>query len=283
MLGPARPRTTSATHGVTGALQRAAGHAGTTQAPTHPPERQTIMSTIKLERPQLRTTLRLLVSTLKGGPGKTTTAWMTALALAARGWSVVVICADTGTQGLTDWYNMARAAGYTVPFIVLTWRGVDLDGPLSRFAAVAEAAHQPDAVLIDTGGEHPDVFMSAALYANRLVSPVGPYTAELRRMFATKRAAAEIDANKRDGLLMSVLLTRVPQAGKGRAFNARAFLAQEGEGLDLHVMETEIPRDLDTYEAVYGAVPVELGAYATLAGELAAEYAADDQDVAVPA
>lgn len=237
------------------------------------------MSTNLLERPRLRTRLRLLVSTLKGGPGKTTTTWMTATALAARGWRVVVICADTGTQGLTDWYNMAKAAGEDVPFIVLTWRGVDLDGPLSTFAREAEAVNEPDAVLIDTGGEHPDVFMSAALYANRLVSPVGPYKAELRRMFATKRAAAEIDASSKDGLLMSVLLTRVPSAGKGRAFNARAFLAEEGEGLDLHVMDTEIPRDLDRYESAYGEVYTDVGAYADLAGELAAEYLAEDAAV----
>lgn len=217
--------------------------------------------------------LRLLVATLKGGSAKTTTAVLLAIALGRKGYKVVAICADTRSQGLSDWRNLMRERGIKEPVIMLTWRGEDEDGKLSRFAAKAEAEHDADVVLIDTGGEHPDVFMSAALYADRLISPVGPMIAELRRLPATEDAAAEINEGGHP-ILMSVLLNRVPVAGKGAARDARAFVdgtdRDEGESdaYSMHVLGTEIPRDASKYADVWGTDPEDLGMYAKLADEV---------------
>lgn len=214
--------------------------------------------------------LRVLVSTLKGGPGKTTTAFMVALEYARRDRRVAVVDADTRSQTMTAWCRRAAAAGEKVPFAVETWRGRDQDGELVVFAEQAEQRHQADVVLVDTGGEAPEVFMSGCLYAGRLVAPVGPMPAELDRMHATRDAAAVIDARSRDGLLMSALLTRVPQPGRGAAAEARQFLT-DPDGLDLHVMATEITRRLDLYADVYGTVPASTGEYRQLVDELETE------------
>lgn len=216
---------------------------------------------------------RVLISTLKGGPGKTTTTLLLALGWARRGRRVVTIDADTRSQTLTAWCRRAEAAGQPVPVTVVTWRGRDQDGELVTAARRAEVEHQADVVLIDTGGEQPDVFMSGCLYADRLISPVGPMPAELDRMHATVEAASVIDSTKRDGLLMSALLTRVPSPGKGAAAEARAYLADPG-GLDLHVMGVEISRHLGLYADVYGTIPASIGEYDQLVDELEAEGSA---------
>jgi chromosome partitioning protein len=215
-------------------------------------------------------TRRLLISTLKGGPGKTTTTFLLALGWARRDRAVVAIDADTRSQTLTAWARRAQHAGAAVPFTVVSWRGRDQDGELVNVAKRAERDHQADIVLIDTGGEAPDVFMSGCLYASRLLAPVGPMPAELDRMHATRDAAASIDEAKRDGILMSALLTRVPQPGRGAATDARAYLVDPA-GLDLHVMSTEITRQLALYADVYGTIPDNIGEYDQLIGEIEKE------------
>lgn len=219
--------------------------------------------------------LRLLVATLKGGPAKTTTSVMLSFYFARRGYRVVLIDADTRTQGTTDWKNLMladqRAGGEPVPedLVILSWRGSDLDGKLSKYAQAAEAQYSADVVIIDTGGEAPDVFMSAALYADRLLSPVGPKKGELRRMYATSEAAAEIAESS--PLLMSVVLTRVhPSAiGKGAAAEARDFLRYD---LDLYVQETEIPDVASRYGDIWGTVPLNLGVYEKLGAEIESNW-----------
>lgn len=236
-----------------------------------------------------RRVLRLLVATLKGGPAKTTTAIMLAFALARRGYKVVLIDADTRTQGTTDWYNLMIDRGYTLPanLSILQWRSNDLDGKLSRFAKTAETVNEADIVIIDTGGEAPDVVQSALLYADRLLSPIGAKTGELRRMYATVDAAAEISENSHP-VLMSALLTRIHHLslGRGKAKAAREFLdgtlrrqeladgvaEEECEGLEVFVQATEIPLLEDVYGEVWGTLPDNLGKYDELATEIENEW-----------
>ncbi len=246
------------------------------------------------QRSPARRVFRAVVSTLKGGPGKTTTTMMLAFSLVARGRRVLVIEADTKTQGVTDWTNDVKAnyGGLPTNLLVAIWRGQDFDGPLGKFARAAEAEHQPDVVLVDTGGEHPDVFMSAGLYAQRLISPVGAQKGELRRVYATVEKAAEIDEESE--LRMSVVLTRVEVPKKGLAADARDFLdgtlaAEEAArgvpedqrtGHELYVHESEIPRKYSAYGEVWGTVPDEFGAYADLAREIDEEIEAMEDDAA---
>lgn len=224
-----------------------------------------------------RRVLRLLIATLKGGSAKTTTAAMLAFALARKGYKVVAICADTRSQGLSDWRNLMVERGHAASVTILTWRGEDEDGKLSRFAAKTEREDDADVVIIDTGGEHPDVFMSAALYADRLISPVGPMLAELRRLPATEEAAAEIHENGHP-IVMSVLLNRVPVIGKGAANAARNFIDGtdladgQPDAFDMHVLATEIPRDASRYADVWGSEAADLGRYSDLADEIDADW-----------
>ena len=221
--------------------------------------------------------LRLLIATLKGGSAKTTTAVLLALALGRKGYKVVGICADTRSQGLSDWRNLMTERGIEVPITMITWRGEDEDGKLSRFASKAEREHDADVVIIDTGGEHPDVFMSAALYADRLISPVGAMIAELRRLPATEDAAAEINEGGHE-IVMSVLLNRVPSIGKGAAREARSFIdgtdlrGGDEDAYDMHVLQAEIPRDASKYADVWGTDPDDLAMYKVLADEIEQDW-----------
>lgn len=221
-------------------------------------------------------TVRLLIATLKGGPGKTTTAVLLATALRRLDHDVVVICADTRTRGATDWVQEAQRLGYQVPFRLAIWH--DNDGPLSEFARQVERDTNADVVIIDTGGEQPEAFVHGCIYADRLICPVGPMEGELRRIVETYRHAKAI-ADSGATLDISVLLTRCPQPGKGKAKQARDDLTadltdEDGKlnpdkpyALGLHVLDTEITRAV-AYDEFYGTIPDDVGEYTILAKEL---------------
>lgn len=220
--------------------------------------------------------LRLLIATLKGGPGKTTTAVLLAVGLVRMGRKVVVICADTRTRGATDWVQEAERLGYTVPFQLAIWH--DTDGPLSEFARKIERETDADAVIIDTGGEQPETFVHGCMYAQRLICPVGPMDGELRRIVETYRHARAVQTSG-SALEISVLLTRCPQPGKGKAKQAREDLSADmtdDDGnlnpdkpyaLGLNVLATEITRAV-AYDEFYGTIPDDLGEYDQLAKEM---------------
>jgi len=196
----------------------------------------------------------LLIATLKGGTRKSTTAMMLAFAYAARGFEVLVVDADAGTQGVTDWASRVYAADGELPFHVVQW--APHLGLLVPF--IQEAARRTGAtiVIVDVGGEHPEVLRQAAILADLAVSPIGAEQAELGRIEATATVLAKTP--------MRVLLTRVPSVGLGKAAAARESLAAAG----YTVMKTETPQNLALYSDIWGTVPTQLGAYEQLANEL---------------
>jgi chromosome partitioning protein len=222
--------------------------------------------------------LRLLVATLKGGPGKTTSAILLAIALARRDIKVLVICADTRTRGATDWVQEAQRVGYTVPFQLAIWH--DHDGPLYDFASRAETQTGAQVVIIDTGGEQPEAFLHGCMYADWLISPVGPMRGELRRIVETVRHAQAVISSG-STLRISVLLTRCPQPGLGKAKKARTELStdlRDPEGnydpdvpyaLGLDVLDTEITRAV-AYDEFVCTIPEDVGEYQQLAEEILA-------------
>jgi cellulose biosynthesis protein BcsQ len=197
-----------------------------------------------------------LVATLKGGTRKSTTAVMSAFALARRGHGVLVVDADSGTQGVTDWATRVYAAGGELPFDVAQW--THSLGLLVPFVQAKQRESGARFVLIDVGGEAPEVLRQAVIIADQVISPTGAEQAELSRVAPTAALVRE------SGAPMSVLLNRVPTPGAGVARSVREVLT--GDGFD--VLATEIGQNRERYAHVWGTVPDALGAYEDLAAEL---------------
>lgn len=196
-----------------------------------------------------------LIATLKGGTRKTTTAILLAFALAERGFNVLVIDADYGSQGVTDWGSKVYAAEGELPFDVAQW--TPALGLLVPFIQKQAKSTEADIVLVDVGGEAPDVLSQVTMIADRVISPVGAEEAEISRLPATRSLIPA-------GVPMSVLLTRVPFPGKGASAAARRDVTAAG----FSVLETEIEQNRTRYADVWGTVPTDLGAYKALADEL---------------
>ena len=196
-----------------------------------------------------------LISMLKGGVCKSTTVMMLAFALADSGKNVLVVDADHGTQGVTDWASRVYAQGDELPFDVVQW--APSLGLLMPFLQKSVNQISPDVALIDVGGEAPEVLRQIVLAADRVISPVGSETGEISRMPATASII------RPTGVTWDLLLTRVPAPGLGRARLARRELESEGYS----VLTTEIPRNLEVYSDVWGTLATP-GVYADLADEL---------------
>ena len=113
-------------------------------------------------------------------------------------------------------------------------------------------------VLVDVGGEAPEVLRQVVLMATMVISPAGPEQGELARLPAT----AEIV--RATGVPQAVLLTRVPAIGRGAARDARWDLTDAG----YDVLGAEIPQNRERYADIWGTVPQDLGVYDVLADEL---------------
>ena len=198
----------------------------------------------------------LLIATLKGGVRKSTSAMMLAFAYARRGYEVLVIDADSGTQGVADWSSKVYAGGDELPFHVVQW--TQSLGLLVPFVQAQARETKATIVIIDVGGEAPEVLRQAAILADLAVSPTGAEQGELGRIPATAAVLADTKTP------MRVLLTRVPSPGRGVAQAARATLTEAG----FSVLQTETPQDRETYAHIWGTVPAQLGAYDPLADEL---------------
>lgn len=199
-----------------------------------------------------------LVVTLKGGTRKTTTAMLLAFELAARGLNVLVIDADYGSQGVTDWGTLVYANGGELPFDVAQW--TPSLGLLVAFVQKQAKETSADYVIMDFGGEAAEVLKQAIVIADRVISPVGPEQGEMDRLPATHALTA--------GVRHDVLLTRVPAVGRGAARDARAFITGEQK---LTVLATEIEHNRERYANIWGTVPADRGAYTALTDELLKE------------
>jgi chromosome partitioning protein len=198
-----------------------------------------------------------LIAMLKGGTRKSTTAVELAFALAARGEDdVLVVDADYGTQGVTDWASRVYSGGGELPWHVVQWTPrLGLLVPFVQRQAQETGARR---VLVDVGGEAPEVLKQVVLIASRVIAPVGPEQGELARLPAT---AAIIQPS---GVPMSVVLTRVPSPGRGAALAARRDLASAG----YDVLATEVEQHRERYADIWGTIPADRGAYDDLASEL---------------
>lgn len=199
----------------------------------------------------------LVIAILKGGARKTTSAMMLGFELSRRGVDVLVVDADPKTQGVTDWATQIYAAGDELPFHVVQW--APSLGLLVPFVLTSQRETGAAVVIVDVGGEMPEVLSQAVAIADRVISPIGAERGELGRVPAT---AAVVDAA---GVRMQMLLTKVPVPGQGAAREARDLLAGQ---LRREVLATETPRHAALYADVWGTIPETTGVYAALADEL---------------
>ncbi|WP_189244166.1 ParA family protein [Planobispora rosea] len=199
---------------------------------------------------------------LKGGIRKSTTAMMTAFDLAEKGEDVLVVDADHGTQGVTHWATLVYANGDELPFHVVQWS--PRMGLLVPFIQLHQRETGAGRIIVDIGGEAPEVLRQAVLVADHVIAPVGAEKYELSRLAATDSIV------KPTGVPMTVLLTRVPKAGVGRAKEAR----EEVEEAGYRVSAVEIEQNREIYADVVGQLPKTTGAYSQLVDELRALEAA---------
>jgi cellulose biosynthesis protein BcsQ len=181
---------------------------------------------------------------------------MLGFALASRRHDVMVIDADHGTQGVTDWATRVYAADGQLPFHVAQW--TPRLGLLVPFIQQQVRETLAQRILVDVGGEAPEVLRQVVLMATTVISPAGPDQGELARLPAT----AEIV--RPTGIPQAVMVTRVPAVARGAARDARLDLAAAG----YDVLQTEVPQNRQMYADVWGTVPYGLGAYEALADEL---------------
>lgn len=181
---------------------------------------------------------------------------MLAFGLASRRHEVLVIDADHGTQGVTDWATRVYAAGGELPFHVSQW--TPRLGLLVPFIQQQAQETRASRVLVDVGGEAPEVLRQVVLAASMVVTPTGPEQGELGRLPATAAIVRETHVPQ------SVLLTRVPAIGRGASRDARRDLTEAG----YDVLNTEVPHNRGRYADIWGTVPEDLGAYDALADEL---------------
>lgn len=203
----------------------------------------------------------IVVGTLKGGVGKTTTVVYLGFGLAAGGSRVLLVDADPQAKTLSDHRGVA---GDTWPDNIVVTSHAEARS-LARDVRGLAAGF--DHVVIDVGGED-DVLLSAALsIADELVAPVTPSLAELRRLPATFHLAekAAIGAGREIGA--QVLLVKTERRSVALR-DALKVLAEEGlPVLDANVryLPASIPNTFGTAITDlldYGPVLDELRGYA---------------------
>lgn len=242
-------------------------------------------------RPRLRRVLKIVVSMLKGGVAKSATTKFLALAFAACGLRVGVVCADPSAQSLSDDLNTARASGFDVPVILLQWTGgtTGMVDYLDHMCAELDL----DVMLLDLDGTDELKFRTACLWANQLIGPTSTSPYDYRRAPATYTAVAQIATSH--PIDAAFLLTKLPVLGYrmvegervprkgGDAVETRRILEapapEEGRPDGLYVLQTEVQYSPPRFQKTFGMIPADLATFPELAAELLADEVLDEVPV----
>jgi chromosome partitioning protein len=202
--------------------------------------------------------VNIAVANLKGGTGKTVSAFFLAAALAHSGRTLLVDCDPQGST--LSWAEGAEESGAHLGFSVMGLPVRDVHRKLKSFEA--DFSH----IVLDTPPGEIAITRSALLAADTALLPVPPTAIDLDRVMPTLELVAEVEPL--NDLTFRVLLTRVRRISReGR--DARAVMEEMG----LPVLRTEIPQ-LSVYSDAFGEpLNDSLGEYAHLATELQAVVA----------
>ncbi|WP_054816446.1 ParA family protein [Nocardia arizonensis] len=228
---------------------------------------------LELPRP-----LVVTLGNLKGGVGKTTSAFFLASYFAqVHERRVLVIDADPLSQTGYSWHRRLSQSGIPIPFELIAFP--------SRHVAdcVADNAAAYDVVIIDAGGESAEIFKAAIPVSDELLLLTSVSPSEVKRVPSTYRAAEEAAAGSGREIRVRVLMTKVPVTMKKGVNVSTEYRTQrahlEDAGYDVfssYLSAWKWYREAADGEVGAGAEnPIEdLGEYRQVGDELVSPYRA---------
>jgi chromosome partitioning protein len=231
----------------------------------------TRQKTLEAATAALREAFVFVVGMLKGGAGKTTSAWFIALYCAVvLGLETLLLDADAISQSGYDWWKEAKAAGYEVPETLHVERY-----PFEDIAEyIREKRSQFGAIVVDAGGGSSKLFHEAITEADRLIVPVAPTKIERRKLQATFEEADRAAARNSREITAHLVLVKADRRTSlpGNAVD-KLLYPEAGQGIGPErcdpypLTETQISYWIYYMEA-FGEIPTELSEYGALMEEL---------------
>jgi chromosome partitioning protein len=171
----------------------------------------------------------IVVGMLKGGTGKTTSAWFIALYYAVvLGLPTLLLDSDATSQSAYDWFKVAQAAGFEIPANLVVERY-----PFDDIAEyIREKRAEFGAIVVDAGGGSAKLFHEAVTEANLLLVPVAPTKIERRKLVTTFDEAERAAARNQRNVTAHVVMvkaddrTSLPSRAKDKLLEP-----SEGEGI----------------------------------------------------
>lgn len=211
--------------------------------------------------------LVITIGNLKGGVGKTTTAFFLAVYFATfHGLRVLVIDADPLSQTGYSWYRAIKKAGGVWPFNLITFPskhvGDCIDDNLADY----------DVIIVDTGGESADIFKAAVRKSRELIIVAAPTDGELERVGPSFTAAEEAASGVSWEIRVRVLMTKVPPPPSKEGEDGRGKLAKGG----FEVFAAQATNWKWYRQAIRSTNPLDdLAEYQDIGDELVAAYVAE--------
>jgi chromosome partitioning protein len=200
--------------------------------------------------------VKVAVANLKGGTGKTVSAFFLAAALTRCGKTLLVDCDPQGST--LSWAEGAEENGQQLEFSVMGLPVKDVHRKLKGFE------NDYSYIVLDTPPGEIAITRSALLAADTALLPVPPTAIDLDRVMPTLELVAEVEPL--NDLIFRILLTRVRRISR-ESRDARLVM----EDMGLPVMAIEVPQ-LSFYSDAFGEpIGDNLGEYEHVATELLAK------------
>ncbi|AYF72990.1 ParA family protein [Nocardia yunnanensis] len=226
--------------------------------------------------PNLPEPLVVTLGNLKGGVGKTTSAFFLASYFATvHELRVLVIDADPLSQTGYSWYRRLQKAEVEIPFELLAFPSRHVND------CITDNSRNYDVIIVDAGGESAEIFKAAVPVSDELILVTSVSPSEVKRVPSTYRAAEEAAAESERAIRVRVLMTKVPVTMKNGVNVSTEYRTQRGnledagyEVFDSYVSAWKWYREAADGEVGDGAEnPIEdLGEYRAVGDELMRGY-----------